>query len=400
MKRVDTAASATLKPHRSARALSGHPWIYSSEVIQIPTGVTDGDIIPVYEKNGRFVGQGFVNTQSQILIRMLSRGPEKINTAEEAAFFRSRLESCVRYRERLVSGTNAYRLVYSEGDGMPGLIVDRYDQVLVAQFLSIGMERRKEMILGILAELTGCKGIFERSESSARQLEGLPPTQGVVWGSVDGPLQIDEYGVKYHVDVVGGQKTGFFLDQRDNRALVASLSKGKKVLNCFCYTGGFSIAAAKGGAAAVESLDISDDAIAMAERNAELNGVNDRCQWEAANVFDRLPQYVREERRYDVVILDPPAFTKSKASIPGAIRGYKEINLRALKLIEPGGYLVTCSCSHHLDIDTFKALVQDAANDAHRRTRVVTIRGAGPDHPLLLAAPETDYLKCMVIEVT
>lgn len=400
MKRVDTAASVTLKPHRSARALSGHPWIYNSEVTQIPDGVTDGDIIPVYEKNGRFVGQGFVNTQSQILVRMLSRGPEKINTADEAAFFRARLESCLQYRQRLIHGTNGCRLVYSEGDGMPGLIVDRYDDVLVAQFLSIGMERRKAMLLEMLAEMTGCKGIYERSESSARQLEGLAPTQGVVWGTVEGEQEIDEYGVKYHVDVAGGQKTGFFLDQRDNRALVASLSKGKRVLNCFCYTGGFSIAAAKGGAASVESLDISDDAIAMAARNAELNGVADKCQWEAANVFDRLPQYVREERRYDVVILDPPAFTKSKASIPGAIRGYKEINLRALKLIEPGGYLVTCSCSHHMDIDTFKSLVQDAANDAHRRTRVVTIQGAGPDHPLLLAAPETDYLKCMVIEVT
>jgi 23S rRNA (cytosine1962-C5)-methyltransferase len=400
MKPLESAASVTLKPHRNARAFSGHPWIYASEVLQIPEGVTEGDIVTVFEKSGRLVGQGMINTQSQILIRMLARGSEKIETTDDTAFFRSRLESCVRYRANLISGTDAYRLVYSEGDGLPGLIVDKYADVLVVQILSVGIERRKQMIFETLAGLTGCKGIYERSESNARQLEGLPAFSGVVWGTVpEGPVQINEYGSKFYVDIIDGQKTGFFLDQRDNRALVGHLAKGKTVLNCFSYTGGFSIAAARGGATSVESLDISAEAIAMAERNAELNGVTEICKWETANVFDQLPQYVREERRYDVVILDPPAFTKSKASIPGAIRGYKEINLRALKLVAPGGFLVTASCSHHLDIDTFKELVQEAAIDAHRRTRVVAIRGAGPDHPMLLAAPETDYLKCMVIEV-
>ncbi|MBC7542218.1 MAG: class I SAM-dependent rRNA methyltransferase [Candidatus Sericytochromatia bacterium] len=398
MKRVETGVTVTLKPHRAARVLTGHPWIYNSEVLEIPKA-QDGEIVSVYEKNGRFLGQGLFNNRSQILIRMLCRGPERIDLANEAGFFRERLTAAVRYREKTATDTNAYRLIYSEGDGLPGLIVDRYNKTLVMQILSAGMDLRRELIISILVDLTGCTGIYERSESSSRTLEGLEPTSGVVYGSVESPLQITENGIHYVVDIHRGQKTGFFLDQRENRALIGRLSKGLRVLNCFSYTGGFSIAAAKGGATSVESLDISDDAIALAGRNAELNGVSDICQWEAANVFDRLPQYVREERRYDMIILDPPAFTKSKASIPGAIRGYKEINLRALKLLAPGGILVTCSCSHHIDVDTFKSLVQEAAMDAHRRTRVISIRGAGPDHPILLAAPETDYLKCMVIEV-
>ena len=395
---VDTVLSVILKPSRAARTLTGHPWIYNSEVMEIPPG-EDGAIVSVYEKNGRFIGQGLFNAKSQILVRMLCRGPERIDLANEAGFFRERLTNAVRYREKVVQNTNAYRLIYSEGDGLPGLIVDRYDQILVMSILSAGMDKRRDLLISLLVELTGCKGIYERSEAPSRHLEGLLPTQGVVYGTVDSPVQITENGLQYTVDVVHGQKTGFFLDQRDNRALIASLCKGAKVLNCFSYTGGFSIAAAKGGAASVESLDISDDAIALAARNAELNGVSDVCTFEAGNVFDKLPQYVREERRYDVIILDPPAFTKSKASIPGAIRGYKEINLRAMKLLAPGGLLVTCSCSHHIDVATFKGLVQEAAMDAHRRTRVVTVRGAGPDHPILLSAPETDYLKCMVIEV-
>lgn len=399
MKPAVTGVSVTLKPHRSSRVLHGHPWIYASEVYEIPDAQHDGEIVTVTERNGRLVGQGILNTRSQIVVRLLTRGPEKIDPDDEWAYFRGRLEAAVRYRDKLVRGTDGYRLIFAETDGLPGLVVDRYGSVLVAQVLSIGIEKRRERIFAELAELTGATGIYERSDSSSRRLEGLPPREGVAWGQVESPVQITENGIHYLVDVAKGQKTGFFLDQRDNRALVASLSKDARVLNCFSYTGGFSLAAAAGGAASVESLDISDEAIELAKRNAELNGLADRCEWEAVNVFDRLPQYVREGRRYDVVILDPPAFTKSKASVPGAIRGYKEINLRALKMIEPGGFLVTCSCSHHMDIETFKALVQDAALDAHRRVRVAYVRGAGPDHPTLLAAPETDYLKCMVLEV-
>jgi 23S rRNA (cytosine1962-C5)-methyltransferase len=394
----------TLRKGREDRVRQGHPWVFSGDVYQIPGPHADGQIVTVEDQGGRFMGLGLTNTKSNILVRLLTRQREPI----DRAFFKKRLEEAVDLRlryARLTPGPlGACRLVHAEADGLPALVVDRYGAYLSIQVLSLGMAQRLPMLVDLLLEILQphmtIKGVYERSDAPVRALEGLAQATGVLWGEAppDG-LEIEEDGARFLVDILNGQKTGFFLDQRLNRGQVRELSGGKRVLNTFSYTGGFSIAAALGGATEVVSVDISPEAIALGEKNAALNGVQDRCTWIAANAFDYLRQLEKANAKYDVVILDPPAFTKNKDSIPGAIRGYKDINLRAMRLLSPGGILVTSSCSHHISPAMFTSIVADAAADTRKRVRMLELRGPSPDHPVLPAAPETNYLKCLIAEI-
>jgi len=391
----------TLRKGREARVSNGHPWVFSGEVVKVPPAQTDGQLVSVEDTRGRFLGLGLANTQSNILVRLLTRQREVI----DRAFFERRVREALAYRQRFaqLSATpqGAYRVIHAEADGLPGLIVDRYGDWLVLQALSLGMAQRIPMFVDILRQLLSPRGIYERSDVPVRTLEGLPRAAGVLWGEPPPPaLIIDEHGARFEVDILNGQKTGFFLDQRLNRLRLREwAAHHPRVLNTFCYSGGFSIAAALGGAGSVLSVDISPEAIDLARRNAELNGVAPRCDWLTGNAFDTLRDLEKAEEKFDMVILDPPAFTKNKESIPGAIRGYKDINLRAMRLLNAGGLLVTSSCSHHITPAMFTAIVADAAADTRKRIRQIELRGPSPDQPVLPAAPETDYLKYLVVEV-
>ncbi len=389
----------TIRKGKEARVAGGYPWVFAGEVYRLPPAELDGELVIVEDHRGRFLGQGLVNSQSNILVRLLSRQRETI----DQAFFEQRLRQAVVFRTRYAGlrggSDDACRLVHAEADGLPGLIVDRYADYLVVQALSLGMSRRLPMLVEILVELLSPRGVYERSDVLVRALEGLEQRSGLLWGALPpDDLIINEGGMRFRVDVVNGQKTGFFLDQRLNRARVRDLAQGR-VLNTFCYTGGFSIAAALGAATEVVSIDISADAVRLGALNAGLNGVSERCVWREANAFDALRELEKSDERFDMVILDPPAFTKNKGSIPGALRGYKEINLRALRLLNPGGVLVTSSCSHHISPAMFTEILASAAGDTRKRVRVIASCGASPDHPVLPSAPETDYLKCLFAEV-
>ncbi|MEB3284714.1 MAG: class I SAM-dependent rRNA methyltransferase [Candidatus Sericytochromatia bacterium] len=396
------SGKVTIKKGRETRVSNGHPWVFSGEVVAVPPAETDGQLAVVEDFRGRFLGIGFINTRSNILVRLLSRQRESI----DASFFARRVREAisVRHKYARLSGDSqaGYRVIHAEADGLPGLIVDRYHNWLVVQALSMGMAARLPELLDILREELSPQGIYERSDAPVRTLEGLPRTSGVLWGPPPpAKIVINEHGALFEVDIVNGQKTGFFLDQRLNRVRLRELVVGHPhVLNTFCYSGGFSIAAALGGAESVLSVDISPEAIELAQRNAELNGVASRCEWLAANAFDTLRELEKAEKRFDLVILDPPAFTKNKESIPGAIRGYKEINLRAMRLLNSGGLLVTSSCSHHITPAMFTEIVASAAADTRKRVRQIELLGPSPDHPVLPSAPETDYLKFMVVEVS
>lgn len=385
-----------LKPGKQRRIENGHVWVFAGEVQQLPPEDCNGTILPVQDSRGRFLGQGYVNTRSNILARLLTRAPEPV----DASFWRRALERAIAYRERFVRGTDAFRLVFGEADGLPALIVDCYHDTLVVQSLALGIDAHLNLIADLLVELLRPRSVYERSDVAIRQLEGLEQRSGLLRGEEPpAEIPVSESGLQFLVDIRQGQKTGFFLDQRLNRASVAALAAGRRVLDAFCYTGAFSIATARGGAAEVLGIEVSGEALKVAQRQAELNGVGEKCRWLEGNAFDHLRRLVAEKQAFDLAILDPPAFTKNKDSIPGALRGYKEINLRALKLLSPGGLLVTCSCSHHVDPTLFQQVVQEAAQDARRHLRLVEARGQAPDHPILLSVPETNYLKCLILEV-
>jgi 23S rRNA (cytosine1962-C5)-methyltransferase len=380
------------------RIKRGHPWVYRTEIETIYGTFEPGDIVAVEDHRGRFIGRGYINPASMITVRILTNDPdEKI----DKVFWRRRLTAAVDYRRRVLAGagTDAYRVVFGEADFLPGLIVDKFGPYLVVQTLALGIERFKETLVEILDELLQPAGIYERNDAPVRELEGLELRSGFLKGPFDPQVIIQENGLKFYVDLAAGQKTGYFLDQRENRAALQSLVKGARVLDCFCHTGGFSVHAAHYGAREVLGLDISPEAIAMARRNAMLNGYGDLCSFEEANVFDALRELERREQMFDVVILDPPAFVKARKALEGAIRGYKEINLRAMKILSPGGFLVTCSCSYHMPEDLFLEVIQDAALDAHRRLRLLARRGQAPDHPVLLGYDESRYLKCLLLQV-
>ena len=379
---------------KEARIHAGHPWIYRSEIARVDDEGEPGAIARVRDNRGRYLGQAMVNLRSQIAGRLITRQEESV----DAVFFDRRIREAVSRCGRSVHGEDACRLIFGEADHLPGLIVDRYHDLLVIQILTAGMERVREVILEVVKRVIQPRAIYERNDAPPRKLEGLELRKGYAWGEGETGIWIREGDLDFSVEVAEGQKTGFFLDQRENRQVVKRLAKGREVLDCFCYSGGFALSAAAGGAASVIGVDLSAEAIAWAERSAGRNDLSARCTFKAANAFDTLRAYDREDRRFGLVILDPPAFTKGKEALAGALRGYKEINLRAMKLLAPGGILVTCSCSYHLDASMFLDMLRAAAADARREFHLVEFRTQASDHPVLLAAKETQYLKCAILQ--
>ncbi|SMB91131.1 SAM-dependent methyltransferase [Thermanaeromonas toyohensis ToBE] len=383
---------------REARLESGHPWVYQTEIEDIYGDFRPGDIVEVEDWRGKFLGRGYINPASMITIRLLTYDPrEEINKN----FWRQRLQAAWDYRQKILRGapTDSFRVVFAEADFLPGLIVDKFASYLVVQTLALGIDRHKDVLVEILEDLIRPDGIYERNDVPVRALEGLELRSGFLKGPFDPLVTIVENGLKFWVDLARGQKTGYFLDQRENRAALRPLVKGARVLDCFCHTGGFGLHAAYYGAREVLGLDISEEAIELARQNAELNGLESICSFQVANVFDALRAMDKAKERYDVVILDPPAFVKNRKALEGAIRGYKEINLRAMKILTPGGFLITCSCSYHMPPELFLKIIQSAAKDARRRLRLLAWRGQPPDHPVLLGYEESCYLKCLILQV-
>jgi 23S rRNA (cytosine1962-C5)-methyltransferase len=389
-------ATVILKPGRESRLARGHLWVYAGEIAKIDGRVDDGGIVDVRSLRGQWLGRGFINRRSTLTVRLLTTRPEEI----DPKFFQNRLQDAIAYRRRIVNGASAYRVVYGEGDLLPGLIVDRYGDVVVLQTLALGMDVRKTALVDLIHELLHPTAIYERNDPGVRRLEGLVAQTGWLRGEVATEMEVQEGRATFLVDIARGQKTGFFLDQRDNRIAIEQLVEDADVFDAFCYTGGFAVHAALGGAKRATGVDISEEAIHLAVQNAHRNGVADRCTFSVANVFDELRRQVSTGARYDVVILDPPAFAKTKDALPRAIGGYKEINLRALKLLRPGGILVSCSCSYHMDEALLIEVIASAAIDTHRTVRLVERRGQANDHPIHPAMPETRYLTCVIAQVT
>ena len=386
----------------------GHPWIYEGEVIRQEGACENGGLVDAVSEKGKYLGTGFLSEKSKIRVRLLSRNA---NDRFDAAFWQRRLQYAWDYRKTVMGDqTSCCRIIFGEADGFPGLTVDRFSDLLVTQTLSIGMERAKDMIFPALVKLLRedgevIRGVFERNDVAIRELEGMAQNKGwyVLPGETppESPMtEICENGIYYSVDVENGQKTGFFLDQKYNRLAVAKLAKGKRVLDCFTHTGSFALNAAKGGAEHVTAVDVSASAIGMARQNALRNGLEDRMDFVTADVFDLLPELAAKGGKpYDFIILDPPAFTKSRKTVDSAQRGYKEINLRALKLLPRGGYFATASCSHFMPSELFVKMLKAAALDAGVELRQIEARQQAPDHPILWNVPETDYLKFYIFQV-
>lgn len=377
------------------RVESGHPWVYQTELDYIDGDFAPGDIVDVFNHRQKLIGRGYINPKSQIIVRLLTREQETI----DRNFFKKRIQDAWEYRKRFISEPEYCRLVYGEADLLPALIVDKFGPYMVIQTLALGMDIHKETIISVLEELFQPEGIFERNDVPVRRLEGLEERTGYLKGEFPTLIKVLENGIPFYADVEKGQKTGFFYDQRENRVFLKHVVQDAEVLDCFCHTGSFAVHAALYGAKKITSIDISEEAIEIAKKNAQMNGVSEVCDFQVANAFDALRAMSDEHRQFDVVILDPPAFTKSRNAIEGAARGYKEINLRGLKMVKPGGFLVTCSCSFHMDKELFKAIVVDAARDAKRTLRQVEYRTQAKDHPILPAAPETEYLKFLMVQV-
>ena len=386
-------ARVFLRKTRETRVHSGHPWVFLSDTDKVEGEFVNGDVVDVVSWRGTFLGKAFYNPKSQIALRMLTTHDEPV----DEAFFRRRIEAAWEYRQRFCDPMSC-RLIYSESDFLPGLIVDKFGDVLVVQSLCLGIDRWKDTIVAELADVIKPRGIYERDDVPVRRLEGMEQKTGLLWGDVPDGVDMWENGIHFTVDVKNGQKTGFFLDQKENRAALEPLVKGARVLDCFCHNGSFALHAAKYGASDVLGVDISEDALAVARENARYNGL-DNVRFEAHNCFDHLRELTDAKEKFDVVILDPPAFTKTRAAVEGALRGYKEINLRGLKLTREGGFLVTCSCSQHVSPQQFHDVVCQAARESKKKIRLVENRTQGHDHPILPASPETQYLKCMILQV-
>lgn len=384
-----------LKRKIAPRIANGHPWVFGNEVDKTDENIQPGDIVEVQTHDQKFLGKGYFNPQSQIVVRLLTR--DKQDEVNEA-FFQKRLQECWNYRQKLGYTENC-RLVFGEADYMPQLIIDKFNDYFVLQTLTLGMDKWKPAIVKALQTIFSPKGIYERNDVPVRELEGLPQVKGFLSEPFDTKIIIEENGLKFHVDLDQGQKTGYFLDQRDNRRAIQHLVKGADVLGAFTYTGTFEIHAAHYGARSVLGLDISANAVEQANRNAALNGLENIVRFEVANAFDVLKQWSREGRQYDVVMLDPPAFTKSRETIQKAITGYKEINLRGMKLVKPGGFLVTSSCTNLVNADLFLQTIDMAAKDARRRIRQVTFQAQASDHPIIRGLDMTQYLKFLIVQV-
>ena len=385
-----------LAPGRQKRLLAGHPWIYGNEIAKVDGQPAPGAIVDVADARGTFLARGYYNPQSQIAVRVLTRRDEPI----DAAFIERRIDRAWAYRRRLLPDVTCCRVVFGEADFLPGLIVDKFDDILVLQALALGIDQRQREVVEALHEVIDPAGIYERNDAPVRTLEGLPLRTGPLWGEFDPHIVIEENDLRLAIDVATGQKTGYYLDQQANRRAIRAYSAGARVLDCFCNVGGFALNAVTGGAASVRAVDSSEEALALAAENAALNGLADSITWEAGNAFDVLKRLNGERAQFDLVILDPPPFAKNRAAVEGALRGYKEINLRALRMIADGGFLVTCSCSFHVGPDLFRAVVADAARDAGKRLRLVEERAQNVDHPILIGYEESHYLKCLIYAVT
>ena len=377
------------------RVASGHPWIFGNELGDSEGTAEPGDIVEVYSSNGSFVGKGYINPASQIRIRLLTR--DKNETVDDQ-FFYKRIKEAWEYRKLLGYVENC-RLIFGEADQLPALIIDKFNDYFVIQSLALGIERWKAAIVAALQNIFKPKGIYERNDVPVRTIEGMEQIKGFLSEPFDTNIIINENGLKFHVDIENGQKTGYFLDQQDNRRAIKQIVKDADVLEVFCYTGTFSLHAAHYGAKSVMGIDISESAVATARKNAHLNGYEDICKFEAMNAFDVLKQWAKEGKRYDTVMLDPPAFTKSRENIQKAVTGYKEVNLRGMKLVKPGGFLVTASCTNLVTPEMFLNVIGDAAKDARRTLRQVEWRTQAADHPILWNVPSTQYLKFLIVQV-
>ena len=398
----------TITPKGEAALVGGHPWVYEGEVTGLSGPVSDGQLVDVISRRGSWLGCGFFNSRSRIRVRVLSRNP---NDRFDRAFWRRRIQYAWDYRKTVMGpeDSRCCRVIFGEADGFPGLTVDRFESVLVAQVLCLGMELIKEELFSLLLEVLRSDGqdvvgVYERNDVAIRELEGME--QGKGWHPVDGEkapdftaVDIEENGIRYTVDFENGQKTGFFLDQKYNRQAVAKLARGRTVLDCFTHTGSFALNAARGGAKHVTAVDVSEFAVACARENARRNGLSDVMECVAANVFDLLPQLEQQPKRYDFIILDPPAFTKSRKTTQRAMTGYKEINYRAMRLLPRGGYLATCSCSHFATEELFLKMLRSAAKDAGVQLRQIEARQQCCDHPILWGVEETNYLIFYLFQV-
>lgn len=382
-----------LKPGKEKRVYSGHPWVFLSDIDHADKNVHPGDTVSVCTKQGRFLAKAVYNPRSQIALRILSLFDEPV----DEAFIRNRVHRAVDYRRKFAD-LQSCRLIHAEADGLPAIVVDSFGPVLSLQCLSFGMSKYQEIIVDALAEELSPLGIYERNDVPIRRLEGMEQSTGVLYGEVPDQVEISENGIRMNVDVKRGQKTGYFLDQKENRAAIAPFVKDMKVLDCFTHTGSFALHAAHFGAREVIGVDISDFACDCARENARLNRL-ENISFQAANAFDLLRNESESGESYDVIILDPPAFAKSKANVVSASKGYKEINLRAMKMIPDGGYLVSCSCSQHILSAMFKEIILQAALDARISLMQVEFRSQGRDHPTLPSAPETQYLKCGIYRI-
>lgn len=383
-----------LKKKEERRIADGHSWVYANEVSRIEGEGHNGDIAEVYDDAGRYIGKGYINHLSKILVRIFIRD----HSEADPLLFKTRIKEADDYRKRL-GYTDCYRMVFAEADDLPALIIDKYHDVFSVQILSLGMELHKKEIIDALVELFAPRGIYERSDVDVRKKEGLPLVKGPLYGDFDPRVIIEENGLRMAADLEKGQKTGYFLDQKENRFAVRRYCKGARVLDCFCNVGGFSLNAACAGALSVEALDISETALSDVEENSRLNGFTDIITTRCGDVFEVLREYRRSGRKFDTVILDPPAFCKNASDVKNAYRGYKDINILGMKLVEKGGFLITASCSHYMTPTLFEKMIKEAAREAGKRVRIVEIRTQSPDHPSLAAADETLYLKFYVLNI-
>ena len=398
---MESLPTVLLKPGEADRIVAGHPWVYQSSILRLTAQAGDGELVQVKDHRQRLLGVGFFNSKSKIHVRVLAPGRVEV----DQAFFAERIRAALAVRQKHLPQATSFRVVNAEGDFLSGLIVDKYEDVLVVQISSLGMEKRKEKIIAALQEIFSPRAILERSDVASRKFEGLDEVNGTLAGELAESVVVNLNGLKFETDLRAGHKTGLYLDQQTNYPAVAHFSKCAQVLDCFSFLGGFGLHAARAGAARVLMLDQSAEAVATSLRNASANGLADRCSAEAVNVFDWLKAHTLVKPhekvipRFDLIVLDPPSFTRNRASVPDALRGYKEIHLRAFKLLKPGGTLATFCCSHHVDARTFQDVILSAAFDGRRVLRRVAAYTQSPDHPIIPMIPETEYLKGFAFEL-
>ena len=398
-----TDAYITLKKGGGRTLKAGGAWIYDNEIDSVTGDVADGELVHVHDFDGYYMGIGFINRKSKITVRMMSRVK---GTQIDDAFIKMRVKNAIDYRMAVIKeeDRSAFRVIFGEADWLPGIVIDKFADILVVQSLALGIDNFKLKIVEFAREILGeygynIRGVYERSDAKVRDLEGMPRIKGFIGDEFETKVQIEENGVRYIVDVQDGQKTGFFLDQKYNRASIRPICKGARVLDCFTHTGSFALNAGMAGAREVTGVDASELAVNQAAENARLNGIDDIVKFECRDVFELLPELEKKGEKFDVVILDPPAFTKSRESVKKAVRGYREINLRAMKLVKDGGFLATCSCSPFMEPELFTKTIGEAAHDVHKRLRQVEYRTQCSDHPILWAADESLYLKFYIFQV-